>query len=101
MMALLLSLLGIALGCGKSYPPLDGMDSHRAFQAVVLPVLRDQCQGCHFKGGAMYRDLPFDDEALVALRGDELLLQLKGQGRERMAQWLALTRGQPDHSLSR
>jgi len=86
-------LVGAAsFGCGKRYPSLEGLDSERGFEAVVLPILHDQCEGCHFSGGVMYQDLPFDDRELVASRGDEVLLQLKGKGRERMAEWLALTR---------
>jgi hypothetical protein len=46
----------------------------------------------------MYQDLPFDDRDLVASRGDEILLQLKGKGRERMAEWLALTRREAEPS---
>ena len=89
----LVLLLGAAwLGCGKRYPSLQGMDTQRGFDAVVLPILHDQCKGCHFAGGVMYQELPFDDRDLVILRGDELLLQLKGKGRERMAEWLSLAR---------
>jgi len=93
----LLLLLGAALiGCGKRYPSVEGMDAERGFEAVVLPILHDQCEGCHFAGGVMYQDLPFDDRELVASRGDEVLLQLKGKGRERMAEWLALSRREAD-----
>ena len=91
----LLWFLGAAIfGCGKRYPSLAGMDAERGFEAVVLPILHDQCEGCHFAGGVMYQDLPFDDRELVTTRGDEVLLQLKGKGRERMAEWLALSRGE-------
>jgi len=89
----LLLLLGVAMfGCGKRYPSLEGMDAERGFEAVVLPILHDQCEGCHFAGGVMYQELPFDDRGLVTTRGDEVLLQLKGEGRVRMAEWLALAR---------
>src|SRR6187431_1239094 len=88
-----LSLLGLAMfGCGKRYPSLEGMSAERGFQAVVLPILQDQCEGCHFAGGVMYQELPFDDRDLVTTRGDELLLQLKGKGRDRMAEWLVIAR---------
>jgi hypothetical protein len=80
------------LGCGKRYPSLEGMNAERGFQAVVLPILHDQCEGCHFAGGVMYQELPFDDRDLVTTRGDELLFQLKGKGRDRMAEWLAIAR---------
>ncbi len=88
-------LLGfVTFGCGKRYPSLEGLDSERGFEAVVLPILHDQCEGCHFSGGVMYQDLPFDDRDLVASRGDEVMLQLKGKGKERMGEWLALIRSE-------
>gem|GEM_PF-1158877 len=92
--ALWVALLGalVFFGCGKRYPSLQGMDSQRGFDAVVLPILHDQCEGCHFAGGVMYQELPFDDRELVGTRGDEVLLQLKGKGREKMAEWLAVLR---------
>ena len=90
-MAALLALF-VTFACGKKYPSPEGMDLEHGFQGVVLPVLLDQCQGCHFAGGVMYRDMPFDDRELVLTRGDELLIQLRGNGKDRVAQWLALAR---------
>ena len=88
----LLIVIFIVIACGKKYPSPKGMDAEHGFQSVVLPVLYDQCEGCHFAGGVMYRDLPFDDQELVLTRGDELLTQLRGSGKERVAEWLALAR---------
>lgn len=68
------------------------MSPDSAFTAAILPVLHDQCAGCHFAGGPMYKDLPFDDQATVARLGDAVMVQLEGKGQERMRQWLALVR---------
>ena len=100
-LGVLLLLSAVTFGCGKRYPSLEGLDSERGFEAVMLPILHDQCEGCHFSGGVMYQELPFDDRDLVASRGDEVLLQLKGKGRERMAEWLALTRHEANQEPGR
>jgi len=74
------------------------MSPDSAFVAVIEPVLRDQCAGCHFPGGSMYKDLPFDDRETVAGLGDAVMVQLDGVGQERMRQWLAMVRQRPDRA---
>jgi len=71
------------------------MSPDSAFTVAIVPVLRDQCAGCHFAGGPMYKDLPFDDQATVTRLGDAVMVQLEGKGQERMRQWLALVRRGP------
>jgi hypothetical protein len=72
------------------------MPPDSAFTAVVVPVLRDQCQGCHFPGQPMYGELPFDDSQMVLELGDGVAVLLEGQGRERVMEWLALARAEFD-----
>ena len=83
----------LALGaCGYRPPEITGMSPDSAFTAVVVPILQDQCGSCHFEGGPMFQAMPFDDLDLVTERGDELMVQLEGTGRERMQEWLLLVR---------
>lgn len=70
------------------------MSPDSAFVSVIVPVLQDQCAGCHFPGGAMYKDLPFDDEQTVLGLGDAVMVQLDGKGQDRVREWLALERRQ-------
>ncbi len=86
-------LVGLALAaCRPSPPDFTGKDPDSLFRAAVVPVLRDQCEECHFEGGPMYRDMPFDDQEFVLELEDELLARLSGGGRGTVAGWLALTR---------
>jgi hypothetical protein len=89
---LLFPVLLAAGACGYRPPEITGMSPDSAFTEVVVPILRDQCEGCHFEGGAMFQAMPFDDLDLVTEHGDELMVQLKGTGRERMQEWLARVR---------
>jgi hypothetical protein len=42
------------------------------FNASVRPLLEKQCQPCHFKGGKMYAQLPFDDPQTIHHLGEAL-----------------------------
>jgi hypothetical protein len=89
------SLLAFALlgnGCDRSGSDLSGADPDSLFRADVVAVLRDQCEDCHFPGGPMHEEMPFDDVAVVRSLEDELLVRLEGKGRDRVAAWLELVR---------
>ena len=48
------------------------------FTAKVLPVL-GKCQPCHFKGGKMYAQLPFDDPQTIRHLGEKIFTRIKDQ----------------------
>lgn len=80
------------------------MGADSAFVRVVIPVLEDQCEDCHFEGGPMYKKMPFDDLEVVAEQGDLLLVQLNGSGREQVKKWLQqlrLERARPPGASTR
>lgn len=56
-------------------------DSMRAeavdFARDVRPILAARCQPCHFRGGRMYDELPFDRAATVQELGTKLFTRIK------------------------
>ncbi len=46
------------------------------FSASVRPLLEKQCQPCHFKGGKMYAQLPFDDPKTIRRLGTKLFSRI-------------------------
>ncbi len=66
-----IEIAGLALVKAKS-------DSQRAdyFCAKVAPVLA-KCQPCHFKGGKMYAQLPFDNPRTIRSLGTKLFTRIQ------------------------
>jgi hypothetical protein len=75
------------------------MTPDSAFTAVVVPILREQCQGCHFPGEPMYGELPFDDYRTVSDLGDGVAVLLDKRGRQRVMEWMQLVRAARRDSL--
>lgn len=91
---LLMTLLGFA-ACGKratpalaSTPSLAAVAANHASAAAdsaridfiqhILPIV-SQCQPCHFEGGKMYAQLPFDDPETIRKLGTHLFSRIKGE----------------------
>jgi hypothetical protein len=49
------------------------------FNASVRPLLEKQCQPCHFKGGKMYAQLPFDDPKTIRRLGTKLFSRIQSK----------------------
>ena len=80
------------VSCDYDPPEITGLSADSAFVLAVIPVLEDQCEDCHFPGGPMHKKIPFDDMGVVGGLEDEVVTRLTGQGRERVAEWLAVWR---------
>lgn len=52
------------------------------FNASVRPLLEKQCQPCHFKGGKMYAQLPFDDPKTIRLLGTKLFSRIQSKSEQ-------------------
>ncbi len=48
------------------------------FTAQILPLF-GKCQPCHFKGGKMYAQLPFDDPQTIRRLGEKLFSRIQDQ----------------------
>jgi hypothetical protein len=55
-------------------------DSQRSdyFTAKVLPIV-SKCQPCHFKGGKVYAQLPFDDPKTIRHLGAKLFSRIRDE----------------------
>jgi len=49
------------------------------FNASVRPLLEKQCQPCHFKGGKVYAQLPFDDPKTIRHLGTKLFSRIQSK----------------------
>jgi len=58
-------------------------DSQKAdyFSAKVLPIV-EKCQPCHFKGGKMYAQLPFDDPQTIRRLGAKLFSRIQEENEQ-------------------
>lgn len=50
------------------------------FARDVRPVLERRCSPCHFAGGKMHDELPFDDPATVHRLGERLFSRIREPG---------------------
>jgi hypothetical protein len=58
--------------------PPDSMRAEAVdFARDVRPILEARCQPCHFQGGRMYDELPFDRAATVRQLGTKLFTRIK------------------------
>jgi len=47
------------------------------FAAQIRPILESRCQPCHFPGGKMHEELPFDRAATIQDLGETLFTRIK------------------------
>lgn len=55
-------------------PPVAG--PRIDFEMQVRPIVDPRCGPCHFEGGKMYEELPFDDPATFARLGEALFTRI-------------------------
>jgi len=48
-----------------------------SFKGDVEPILLNRCQPCHFKGGKMHHELPFDTASTVLKLREQLFSRIK------------------------
>jgi hypothetical protein len=64
-------------------------DSSATFIAAIAPLLKTNCSPCHFSGGSMYDEYPFDDFDTVVKLGKRLRTRLKEPGQQQLlSEWL-------------
>ena len=93
--AVLAMALGLSLAACAQSPDYSGQDADSVFTADIVPVLREQCESCHFDGGHMHREMPFEDAEGVGNLEDQLLSRRKGSGKAKVKAWQELRRSTP------
>jgi hypothetical protein len=71
--------LWLAMQAVKQTPPKN-VD----FAKDVRPILEQRCQPCHFPGGKMYAQLPFDKPETVHKLGTKLFTRIKKDNEQKV-----------------
>ena len=72
------------------------------YQDDVLPILTSNCSPCHFPGGKVYDEYPFDDQKTVATLGKKLFTRIKDEKQQAaITLWLNTVSAKPDSSAHR
>jgi TolB-like protein/Tfp pilus assembly protein PilF len=54
------------------------------FASDIRPILESRCQPCHFQGGKMYEQLPFDKPETITKLGTKLFTRIKNEDQQRL-----------------
>src|SRR6476619_705068 len=54
------------------------------FASDIRPILESSCQPCHFQGGQMYEQLPFDKLETITKLGTKLFTRIKDENQRRV-----------------
>ena len=73
-----LSIVSYALAGTKTPAP-----SRVDFDSDVKPILQAKCMPCHFNGGKMYAELPFDRPETVRKLGEKLFTRIREENHRR------------------
>src|SRR5678815_931247 len=61
-------------------PPASSAVKARVdFDTQLKPILQSKCMPCHFSGGKMYDQLPFDKPATIKKLGTRLFTRIKDE----------------------
>lgn len=72
------------------------------FAQDILPILKSNCIPCHFPGGKVYDEYPFDDQKTVATLEKKLFTRIKDEKQQAaITLWLNTVSSKPDSSAPR
>ena len=54
------------------------------FDRQLKPIFQSKCMPCHFSGGKMYEQLPFDKSETIRKLGTRLFTRIKDQNERRL-----------------
>lgn len=54
------------------------------FDTQLKPIFKSKCMPCHFRGGQMYDELPFDRPDTIRKLGTRLFTRIKGEESRRL-----------------
>ena len=54
------------------------------FDSQLKPIFQSKCMPCHFSGGQMYEQLPFDKPATIRKLGTRLFTRIKEENDRRL-----------------
>jgi hypothetical protein len=59
----------------KLVPPVKKVD----FNSEIKPIFQARCQPCHFQGGQVYDQMPFDKPETITRLGTKLFTRIKDE----------------------
>ena len=70
----------------SSIPASESRDSKPRvdFESQIKPILQSRCMPCHFNGGKMYQQLPFDRAETVKKLGTKLFTRIQDENHRRI-----------------
>ena len=54
------------------------------FQTQIKPIFEARCQPCHFNGGKVYKQMPFDRAETIKSMGTKLFTRIKDENERRV-----------------
>ena len=54
------------------------------FSTQIKPMLEAKCQPCHFSGGKVYAQMPFDRAATIKTMGTKLFTRIKDENQRQL-----------------
>lgn len=54
------------------------------FKRDVRPILERRCTPCHFPGGKMHHELPFDEPATIHKLGEKLFTRIRDREEQKV-----------------
>lgn len=54
------------------------------FPTQIKPILQAKCQPCHFRGGKVYAQMPFDRPETIKTLGTKLFTRIKDENERRL-----------------
>lgn len=89
-------LLGFFGVTGKQDADIPGVENEEKgvppeinFETDILPIMKSQCNPCHFPGGKMYDKLTFDKASTIAAHAEGILRRIKDERDQKMIRQFA------------
>ena len=54
------------------------------FETEIKPIFQAKCQPCHFQGGQVYDQMPFDKAETITRLGTKLFTRIKDEKEQRL-----------------
>ena len=62
----------------------SGAPAKVEFTSQIQPILASRCMPCHFPGGSMHEQLPFDQPKTIKTLGEKLFTRIKDENEQRV-----------------
>jgi hypothetical protein len=78
------SFVGSAANARKNSATPAGVSPRVDFPTQIKPILEAKCQPCHFNGGKVYAQMPFDRPETIKTLGTKLFTRIKDENERQL-----------------